>query len=909
METELDAFLTKRITYHPTNYTHQSVYAQKKYIIQDDERDMFWQLYMNHIDQGKFISLCERPRPGGYSTIRGDFDIKIPESESAQFLTGTHLYKKQEVLLLVEMYMDVLKKHVLNLTNEQLMCCILEKSGPSVSSDGYIKSGFHIEFPFLLCARDEQRAFLFPKLEKVYKDSSFFTRYDAYAQNIFDKSAVTSNAWMVYGSKKGIDKEAYSLSCIVNSDLEEISLADMMAVHYIRNQDDEVITVEDNDEWPMYLPQIMSTTEKGKIKYMRELKNCDYTLTTQNLPRLPVLDRDQEKMMPSNPTEALREARSLLPLLSNNRAADFKTWFEIGCLLWNISDGSIDGLETWIEFSKRTPLNNFSEAACVSRWHKMKKSMLTVGTIMFYARLDNPEEYNKYRQANSKKSLMDSVRKNGTLTSYSCAEALYHKYKNEFVYTGNGKDGWYKFENHRWVQIAEGIELRKLIPTLREPIMEEIKRIRDRITGVENGRRDREEANEDAGEEAKQVKELDKQRSMLLKEKNKLEDTPFKDKILKECKDLFLDQEFLLKINTNVNLMGFTNGVLDVEALEFREGRSIDYITLSTNYDFREVPENSEEMRQIDDYLQRVFVKPEIRNYFLDTACAILKGGNITKKVVVWSGVGDNSKSVLVTLVRKMLGMYFHEFPTSLLVGKRTQSSGASPEVAGSAGTRFAVIQEPSEREEFNVGLLKELSGNDTIYTRALYRDSSSFLPQFKLTVICNKLPRIPSDDQATWNRIRVLDFESKFLDESECPKTFEEQMQERKFPIDRSFTFTEKMVQAFIYKLFMRFKSIQKKGFVMNEPEQVTAATKRYRAKNDIFMNFINDKLKDDHESSLTIADLYGSFKDWHKTSYTSACTASRPEFKEYFERCYKLRFQGNKINGIRYLTEEDQL
>ena len=342
--------------------------------------------------------------------------------------------------------------------------------------------------------------------------------------------------------------------------------------------------------------------------------------------------------------------------------------------------------------------------------------------------------------------------------------------------------------------------------------------------------------------------------------------------------------------------------------LEFREGRPTDYITLSTDYEYREVSDNAEEMRKIDDYLLRVFVDTDVRNYFLDQACSVLKGGNINKKVVVWSGVGDNSKSVLVTLMRKFLGRYFYEFPTSLLTGKRTQSSSASPELANSKGTRFAVIQEPSEKEEFNIGTLKELSGNDTMYTRALFKDPTSFLPQFKLTIICNKLPRIPSDDQATWNRIRVLSFESRFSEEAECATTFEEQLTQRKFPIDRSFVFSDKMVQAFVSKLFQRYKTIMKRGFVMHEPEKVTEATKKYRVKNDIFMNFLTDKVRDDPESHLTIADMYGSFKEWHKTSYTVPCTATRNDFKEYMEKYYKAKFRINRVSGIRYITEEDQ-
>ena len=103
MESELERFLAERITHHATQYTHQSVYAKKKYNIQDDDREQFWTFYMNHIENDGFISLCERPRPGGYTTIRGDIDIKIPESVAPSFLAGTHFYHSGEILALVEM--------------------------------------------------------------------------------------------------------------------------------------------------------------------------------------------------------------------------------------------------------------------------------------------------------------------------------------------------------------------------------------------------------------------------------------------------------------------------------------------------------------------------------------------------------------------------------------------------------------------------------------------------------------------------------------------------------------------------------------------------------------------------------------------------------------------------------------
>ena len=56
----------------------------------------------------------------------------------------------------------------------------------------------------------------------------------------------------------------------------------------------------------------------------------------------------------------------------------------------------------------------------------------------------------------------------------------------------------------------------------------------------------------------------------------------------------------------------------------------------------------------------------------------------------------------------------------------------------------------------------------------------------FKLGLICNKLPQIPNADQATWNRIRIIPFESTFTDDA--PTDPNEQLRKKIFPVDRDF-------------------------------------------------------------------------------------------------------------------------
>ena len=82
----------------------------------------------------------------------------------------------------------------------------------------------------------------------------------------------------------------------------------------------------------------------------------------------------------------------------------------------------------------------------------------------------------------------------------------------------------------------------------------------------------------------------------------------------------------------------------------------------------------------------------------------------------------------------------------------------------------LVVIQEPEADENINIGLMKELTGNDKI-TCGLYKEPVEFVPQYKLLLMCNDLPNIPSNDDGTWRRLEVVDFISKFVGEEDYDK------------------------------------------------------------------------------------------------------------------------------------------
>ena len=143
-----------------------------------------------------------------------------------------------------------------------------------------------------------------------------------------------------------------------------------------------------------------------------------------------------------------------------------------------------------------------------------------------------------------------------------------------------------------------------------------------------------------------------------------------------------------------------------------------------------------------------------------------LSGENRDEGFYIWTGSGGNGNSKLIELMQLVLGNYAGGLPVSLITSKRSSSNSATPEMERTKGLRFVVMQEPEANENINIGLMKELTGNDKIIARGLFKDPIEFIPQFKLLLMCNDLPSIPSNDDGTWRRLEVVDFISRFIDD-----------------------------------------------------------------------------------------------------------------------------------------------
>jgi P4 family phage/plasmid primase-like protien len=342
----------------------------------------------------------------------------------------------------------------------------------------------------------------------------------------------------------------------------------------------------------------------------------------------------------------------------------------------------------------------------------------------------------------------------------------------------------------------------------------------------------------------------------------KLKRTNDKNNIISEARELFYDGEFIKNMDTNQYLLCFNNGVIDFKSKEFRMGCPEDYITKCTEIDYVAYNEekNKEMMAEINDFMDKLFPIPELNKYMWNHLASCLIGDNKNQTFNVYHGSGSNGKSMLTDLMKMTLGNYKGIVPITLVTKDRNAIGGTSSEIMQLKGVRYAVMQEPSKGVKLNEGIMKELTGGDPIQGRALYCESETFDPQFKLVVCTNNLFDIESNDDGTWRRIRKCDFVSKFIDEGE-PHTDETPYI---FPKDK--TLKNKLIKfAPVFAGMLVKIAFETEGNVP-DCEYVLNASNKYRNGQDHIAAFVKENIikTNDTKDRIRKQELANHFKFW---------------------------------------------
>ena len=160
------------------------------------------------------------------------------------------------------------------------------------------------------------------------------------------------------------------------------------------------------------------------------------------------------------------------------------------------------------------------------------------------------------------------------------------------------------------------------------------------------------------------------------------------------------------KLDANPRLIGFENGVYDLESDEFREGRPEDYVSLSTGINYIEYDAENPYIDDINNFMEKVLVNRNVREYVWTLFASILDGTNRDEKFHMWTGSGSNGKSKIVDLFHT-IGEYACIFNVAAHPEAWARAPPASWRSPRASASPFCKAE---ENERLNVGLMKELT-------------------------------------------------------------------------------------------------------------------------------------------------------------------------------------------------------
>lgn len=504
----------------------------------------------------------------------------------------------------------------------------------------------------------------------------------------------------------------------------------------------------------------------------------------------------------SNGEVLARKLASVRSALQHVDAADHKTWVDVALALK--TDFDDDGLELFLQYSARSP-EKFDEDNCLKLWEKLKpRGDITSGTIFHMAREGGWESGVKLPDKNDR----------------SFAQWMAAKARDRFKHVHENKEYIFYSDEGRWRTTPNDSDL--------------VEFIHNQLKIIEQ---------EAFAQDKKGIAAYTNKQNNV----SKMADA------LKSCRYTF-GQLSVNDLDSRPHLLQVANGVVDLKTGKLRDASPDDYLTLRC-------PVKFDPRAQCPRFEQ--FIK-EITEGDTEDASFLLRwyGYNLTgetreQKLVFHYGDGSNGKSVMNSVMMHILGDYAKTVPAEAFMHKAS-GGDAAPFIARLVGVRMIATSEVSSGARMNESLIKNVTGEDIIPTRNLFKNAFDLRPRFKMNIFGNHQPTVKDDTFAMWRRLLVFPYMVRFegddVDKHLKPKLLSED-------------------SGILNKLVAEAVAFYKSGLL--ESDAVIRASRSYEDSMDSFAAFANDQIDergtadDDEENGKFVSTevIHGAYKAWCKS------------------------------------------
>jgi putative DNA primase/helicase len=331
-----------------------------------------------------------------------------------------------------------------------------------------------------------------------------------------------------------------------------------------------------------------------------------------------------------------------------------------------------------------------------------------------------------------------------------------------------------------------------------------------------------------------------------------------KAKRIKEVLDLARNMEGIALTGNEWDkspmLLGVNNGVLDLNTGDRREALPGEFIRKFAPVDWIGLNEPAPRWER---FITQVFDgEMELVNFMQRLLGYCITGDTTEHRLPILYGEGRNGKSTLLEVLRAVLGDDLsHVTQADALMDTKRDGAGAQPFVYALNGRRLVWATESREGQRINEGLLKQLTGGDSITTRTLFSDVVTFRPTHKVMLLTNHKPHVNADSQSIWDRILLIPFENRFVDN---PGPGEYKRDPR---ILETLQAEAGGILAWLVRGCLEWRHDG-----LNPPACVILATEDYRTAEDTLGEFIADCLIGGEGNQATAREIWTVYEQWKK-------------------------------------------
>jgi phage/plasmid-associated DNA primase len=647
-----DYLIDYKLTKDSKQESNITIPGEARFYIPEYKQYRFFEKLKECAKEKLILHFCERQFSDFYkdigSGIMFDFDLLQESDKNTLHEKPFDTFIKKIFMVMKELidYDEDIETYVAVITKQKL-----------VYKEEYklYKNGFHILIPGIKLTREAKKLIYHTIIDNDDIKKFFLKNFENKIGEVFDKGSYSVPVYYMYNCKNN-SNNPYDLFNMYKVNIDDSVSVSVANKERILNTYNIIIELSLNHPGDMINKKFYKLKDEYQLKISNELESSKARIEKEDQLKYAF---DTENTYIDENLEYYNKL--VIDILDEKRANDRNMWRDVVYALANINPGNPGIFKNIAERFSMRCYSKYDEVAFDKLWDEAINyngtNKYNLGSLIRWAKEDNLKKYNRLSEKNIiqtiKYDVFESENKvlNGSLFQYHFAYYIYHLFKEKFVCdVSNNQIAWYEFvldkdshikgEVYKWREENKPDNLYKYISS----------KLPNKISSVIT---EAEDYIKNHPENTNTNEFLQHRIQKLRTSAQKLYTTDFKKGILKEAEVLFRKRGFLQSLDTDQNIMGVGNGILELSDNPKLIRHYHDYpISLYTDIDYEAYDKNNPFIQTVIDGVFNLFPDDEkdAFHYLMYYLASCLDGKPKDSMILIITGTGCHAKDSLIRM-------------------------------------------------------------------------------------------------------------------------------------------------------------------------------------------------------------------------------------------------------------------